>query len=148
MEQESQGLNQELLDMSNKFINKVIPRLLRPLVTGGRSIKPCLIHGDLWYGNATRDGDSDMPIIFDAASFYAHNECMLSVSLHDPSLTRVQMTLVYGELLGTRLESHTSLGITNTSQFHHQWKTEMIAMLFTQRKACTRPQNPRVADIN
>ncbi|PMD60750.1 uncharacterized protein K444DRAFT_560745 [Hyaloscypha bicolor E] len=79
LEQESQGLNKELLDMADPFLNKVIPRLLRPLETGGRSIKPCLIHGDLWYGNATMDGDSELPIIFDAACFYAHNEYDLGV---------------------------------------------------------------------
>lgn len=78
LEQESQGPNQELLDMADALLNKVVPRLLRPLETGGRSIKPCLIHGDLWYGNATMDGDSGLPIIFDAASFYAHNECKWS----------------------------------------------------------------------
>ena len=75
VEQESQGLNQELLDLAEPFLDKVIPRLLRPLESGGRSIKPCLIHGDLWYGNATMDEDTGAPIIFDAASFYAHNEC-------------------------------------------------------------------------
>lgn len=76
LEQEAQGPNQELLELTGPFLEKVIPRLLRPLETGGRSIKPCLIHGDLWHGNASTDGDSKLPIIFDAASFYAHNECM------------------------------------------------------------------------
>jgi protein-ribulosamine 3-kinase len=75
LEQESQGPNKELLDLVDPFLNKVVPRLLRPLETGGRSIKPCLIHGGLWHGNATMDGDSELPIIFDAASCYAHNEC-------------------------------------------------------------------------
>jgi fructosamine-3-kinase len=76
LEQEAQGSNQELLELTGPFLEKVVPRLLRPLETGGRSIKPCLIHGDLWHGNASTDGDSKLPIIFDAASFYARNECM------------------------------------------------------------------------
>jgi len=75
LEQQAQGPNQQLIELAGPFLEKVVPRLLRPLETGGRSIKPCLIHGDLWYGNASMDGDSEMPIIFDAASFYAHNEC-------------------------------------------------------------------------
>lgn len=75
LEQEAQGPNEEILELSKPFFTSVIPRLLRPLETGGRSIKPALIHGDLWHGNASMDGDSDEPIIFDAASFYAHNEC-------------------------------------------------------------------------
>ncbi|KAF8420850.1 Fructosamine/Ketosamine-3-kinase [Tirmania nivea] len=54
------------------FLNIVIPRLLLPLETGGNSIQPSLVHGDLWYGNtaATAEG----PMIFDGAVFYAHNE--------------------------------------------------------------------------
>lgn len=75
LEQEAQGHNQEILDLSKPFFEKVIPRLLRPMETEGRSIKPSLIHGDLWHGNASMDGDTDEPVIFDAASFYAHNEC-------------------------------------------------------------------------
>lgn len=85
MEQEVQGPSEELTKLSKGFFDKVIPRLLRPLETGGRSIKPCLIHGDLWHGNASMDGDTNEPIIFDAASFYAHNECMV---LGDSSFPR------------------------------------------------------------
>lgn len=77
LEQEVQGPNEELLNLSADFFDKVVPRLLRPLQTGGRSITPCLIHGDLWHGNVSTDKDTNEPIIFDAASFYAHNECKL-----------------------------------------------------------------------
>ncbi|CAH0049822.1 unnamed protein product [Clonostachys solani] len=79
MEQKVQGPNQEILDLSGPFFGKVIPRLLRPLETGGRSIRPALIHGDLWHGNAAVDASSGEPIIYDAASFYAHNEYELAV---------------------------------------------------------------------
>jgi protein-ribulosamine 3-kinase len=57
------------------IFEKVIPRLLRPLETKGRSIKPSLVHGDLWYANSGIDVDSDESLIFDAYCFYAHNEC-------------------------------------------------------------------------
>ncbi|KAK2590200.1 hypothetical protein QQS21_012129 [Conoideocrella luteorostrata] len=79
LEQQVHGPSEELVRLSKSFFDKVIPRLLRPLETGGRSIKACLIHGDLWHGNASMDGDSQKPIIFDAASFYAHNEYELGV---------------------------------------------------------------------
>ena len=46
-EQEAQGPRQEILDLAEPFFSKVIPRLLRPLETGGRHIRPLLIHGDL-----------------------------------------------------------------------------------------------------
>ncbi|RYP78448.1 hypothetical protein DL771_000633 [Monosporascus sp. 5C6A] len=75
LEQEVRGPDEEIQKLSEPFFEKVIPRLLRPLGTGGHSIRPSLIHGDLWHGNASMDRDSGMPIIFDAASFYAHNEC-------------------------------------------------------------------------
>ena len=53
---------------------RVIPRLLRPLQSHGRSIKPCLIHGNLWDGNTATDAGTGQPFIFDPVSFYAHNE--------------------------------------------------------------------------
>ena len=52
----------------------MIPRLLEPLQSEGRSIKPCLVHGDLWDENTATDMDTGEPFIFDAGSFYAHNE--------------------------------------------------------------------------
>lgn len=74
-EREVQGPDERLDGLIGPFFDKVVPRLLRPLETGGRSIRPSLIHGDLWHGNASMDGDTEKPLIFDAASFYAHNEC-------------------------------------------------------------------------
>lgn len=41
------GLNR----LAERLISVVIPRLLDPLSTDGRSLKPSLIHGDLWEGN-------------------------------------------------------------------------------------------------
>jgi protein-ribulosamine 3-kinase len=41
------GQNDDLDELKKHLFEKVIPRLLRPLETGGRSITPCLIHTDL-----------------------------------------------------------------------------------------------------
>ncbi|KAI1477792.1 Fructosamine kinase-domain-containing protein [Daldinia eschscholtzii] len=79
LEQDAQGPNDEIREMITPFFDKVVPRLLRPLETGGRSIRPSLIHGDLWHGNAETDAETGAPVIFDAASFYAHNEYELGV---------------------------------------------------------------------
>ncbi|KAI2463011.1 Fructosamine/Ketosamine-3-kinase [Annulohypoxylon bovei var. microspora] len=57
-----------------EFIEKVIPRLLRLLQIGGRSIKPTLCHGDLWDGNIQIDVETEQPIMFDSCCFYGHNE--------------------------------------------------------------------------
>ncbi|RAK95380.1 uncharacterized protein BO80DRAFT_368900 [Aspergillus ibericus CBS 121593] len=64
----------ELEGLDTAMVEKVIPRLLRPMETAGRSIKPSLVHGDLWCGNAAIDMATNSPLIYDPASFYAHNE--------------------------------------------------------------------------
>ncbi|KAI2612028.1 Fructosamine kinase-domain-containing protein [Hypoxylon fragiforme] len=79
LEQKARGPNEEIQSLITPFFEKVIPRLLRPMETGGRSISPCLVHGDLWHGNAETDAETGRPVIFDAASFYAHNEYDLGV---------------------------------------------------------------------
>lgn len=76
--QDNRGPDDELAEVAEKFIATVIPRLLRPLQSGGRTIKPTLCHGDLWDGNIQLDSDTKAPIIFDACCFYGHNESMFS----------------------------------------------------------------------
>ncbi|KAI6381515.1 hypothetical protein MCOR25_001208 [Pyricularia grisea] len=60
--------------MLPELFDRVIPRLLRPLETGGRKIKPCLVHGGLWYGNVSVDDDTGRPIIYDPLGFWGHHE--------------------------------------------------------------------------
>lgn len=55
-------------------LEKVVPRLLLPLQSDGRELKPCLIHGDCWDGNTAMDMRTGEAFIFDACSFYGHNE--------------------------------------------------------------------------
>jgi len=64
-------IDDELLE---QFCTKVIPRLLRPLQTGGRTIKPSLCHTDIWHGNVHLDKLAKVPIIFDACCVYGHHE--------------------------------------------------------------------------
>lgn len=65
---------EELHQVEKQLIEHVIPRLLDALVKDGRTIKPCLIHADLWEGNSGTSPVDDSIHIFDAASFYAHHE--------------------------------------------------------------------------
>jgi fructosamine-3-kinase len=53
LEENARGPNDELKRLSEPLLKKVIPRLLDPLETDGRSIKPVLLHGDLWLGNVS-----------------------------------------------------------------------------------------------
>ena len=55
-------------------LEKVVPRLLLPLQTEGRTLKPCLVHGDCWDGNTAMDAKTGEAFIFDVCSFYGHNE--------------------------------------------------------------------------
>lgn len=72
------GACQELRQVAKPFLEKVIPRLLRPLETNGRSIQPVLLHGDLWIGNVAARKDTGEVIMFDASAFWGHNECTLA----------------------------------------------------------------------
>ena len=60
-------------------MKRVIPRLLGALGVEGRTIKPMLIHGDLWEGNIGTDRVTGNLYVFDAASYYAHNEMELGI---------------------------------------------------------------------
>ena len=85
--QQPHGRDDELCELGEEFIRKVIPRLLRPLQTGGRRIKPALCHGDLWDANVQIDASIGQPVLFDPCSFYGHNECQ-SLFLQPPSHER------------------------------------------------------------
>jgi protein-ribulosamine 3-kinase len=57
---------------------QVIPILLGPLQKEGLTLKPSILHGDLWEGNIGYEEDTgskkSKAILFDAGSFYGHNE--------------------------------------------------------------------------
>ena len=76
-EEKAQGADEELQALVRLTFKKVIPRLLRPLETGGRFIAPCLVHGDIWDGNVATNIVTDKPVIFDSTCIYAHHECKL-----------------------------------------------------------------------
>lgn len=75
LELEAKGPDPEFDVLVPVLFDKVIPRLLRPLESEGRSVKPSLVHGDLWYANSGIDVETGESLIFDACCFYAHNEC-------------------------------------------------------------------------
>lgn len=67
--------SEEMGRLEQIFLQRIVPRLCRPLETGPRQIEPRLLHSDLWDGNAAIDAETDNPIIFDSSCFYGHNEC-------------------------------------------------------------------------
>ncbi|KAK7414775.1 hypothetical protein QQX98_006377 [Neonectria punicea] len=74
LEIERKGPSDELDVLSPALFDEVIPRLLRPLESEGRSVKPSLVHGDLWYANAGIDVGTGQPLVFDSCCFFGHNE--------------------------------------------------------------------------
>lgn len=79
-ELETHGPDEELEELSEKILTKVIPRRIRPMETEGRSIKPVLVHGDLWHGNVSVDNETKEPVLYDPCCFYGHYECKCTVS--------------------------------------------------------------------
>lgn len=68
------GKQPELEAAAVELFERVIPRLLGPLQRGDDPIKPCLVHGDMWWGNSAINKQDGKTVIFDASAFYAHNE--------------------------------------------------------------------------
>ena len=60
--------------LEERTFEKVIPRLVGALESEGRSVKPCLIHADLWEGNTGTSYETGDVYVFDSGAFYAHNE--------------------------------------------------------------------------
>jgi len=82
MEEKVQGADEEMRQLREGLMTKVIPRLLRPLETEGRTLIPTLVHGDMWQGNVAVDKATGRPIIFDATPLYAHHECKQPIPRH------------------------------------------------------------------
>ncbi|KAI1164466.1 Fructosamine kinase-domain-containing protein [Nemania serpens] len=68
------GPNDELDKLSPMILEHIIPRLLRPMESDGRKLKPVLIHGDLWHGNVAVDNQTNEPVLYDPCAFYGHGE--------------------------------------------------------------------------
>lgn len=70
---EVNGSWDDLDKIERRLIAGVTPRLLKALEQDDHTIKPSLIHGDLWEGNIGTTPDGNV-YIFDSAAFYAHHE--------------------------------------------------------------------------
>ncbi|KAG9233798.1 Fructosamine/Ketosamine-3-kinase [Amylocarpus encephaloides] len=81
-EKSVRGKDDEMDQLIEQLFETIIPRLLRPLQTGNRSIKPTLCHGDLWHGNCATNIDTQELMIFDSCVAYMHNEFELSLMRH------------------------------------------------------------------
>lgn len=62
IDQERHGEWAEFNSVRFLLFKFVIPRFLKPLESDGRSIKPCLVHGDLWDENSAEDMNTGEPL--------------------------------------------------------------------------------------
>ncbi|KAK8065604.1 hypothetical protein PG997_012351 [Apiospora hydei] len=62
-EERSHGQDDELDRLKEALFTKVIPRLLRPMETGGNRIEPCLCHSDVWPGNVKPSVDDEEELV-------------------------------------------------------------------------------------
>ena len=91
------GPDMELEELSGKILARVIPRLIRPMETEGRSITPVLVHGDLWHGNVSMDNEMDDPVLYDPCCFYGHYECKYTCVKSTPNI--ILCVLVTGAVI-------------------------------------------------
>ena len=73
------GVWLELDRLFQRTLTHLIPRLVGALESDGRSIRPVLIHGDMWDGNIAINKKTRNPCVFDAAVYYAHHEMELAI---------------------------------------------------------------------
>ncbi|KAK8003743.1 hypothetical protein PG989_003462 [Apiospora arundinis] len=73
-EERSHGQDAELDRLKEALFAKAIPRLLRPMETGGNRIEPCLCHSDVWPGNVKPNADDDEVMMFESCAFWGHHE--------------------------------------------------------------------------
>lgn len=78
-DKETNGVWQEMDLVFDRVQSHLIPRLVGALESDARSVRPCLIHGDLWDGNVATDAENGNPVIFDCGAYYAHNEMELGI---------------------------------------------------------------------
>ncbi|TIB97449.1 Ketosamine-3-kinase [Wallemia mellicola] len=68
--------DKELWQLGQTLRNKTVPALLSKV-----DVKPSLLQGDLWAGNASYSHTTKRPITYDACCFYGHNEAELGIAV-------------------------------------------------------------------
>ncbi|KAK8197608.1 Fructosamine kinase-domain-containing protein [Phyllosticta capitalensis] len=94
----------ERLDiLEQRTFESVIPKLIGALEAEGRSVKPCLIHANLWEGNTGTSIETGEVYIFDASAYYGHNEMEIADwrcdynKIHRPVYTETYLQECFGK---------------------------------------------------
>ena len=71
-------IGDERLSKLEKSLRVSVYPLLLPASLDA-AIRPAILHGDLWSGNAGVDANLGTPVIYDPSSFYGHGEAELGM---------------------------------------------------------------------
>jgi fructosamine-3-kinase len=128
LNRERNGKWKNLEECIDRLITHVVPLVLGPLEADGRKVKPCLIHGDLWDGNIGTDFETGEIYIFDASSYFAHNE--MEIAMWRGRFNQVVSAKAYMNAYLSRM------GISEpTEQFNDRHRIYSIYMLLHE-SAC------------
>ncbi|KAK8095006.1 Fructosamine kinase-domain-containing protein [Apiospora hydei] len=124
----------EIERLTGVLFNRIIPRLLRPLETGGRELIPRLLHTDLWTGNLGVNDEGDA-IVFDPMSMYGHNEMDIGVWNNARQKTGMPFINKYHSLFPRSAPEEDSYG-----------RILLYTLAFNVRIAATKIDNPIYRD--
>ena len=93
LDTEINGKWKNLTQCVDRLISHVVPKVLGPLESNGRTVKPCLIHGNLWDGNIGTAFETGEVYVFAASAHYAHNE--MEVAMWRGTVNKMVSSKVY-----------------------------------------------------
>ena len=93
LDTEVNGKWKTLTQCVDRLISHVVPNVLGPLESDGRTVKPCLLHGNLWDGNIGTVFETGEVYVFAASAHYAHNE--MEVALWRGNVNKMVSSKVY-----------------------------------------------------
>lgn len=79
LNKERNGDWKDLEQQVDKLLSHVVPELLGPLEADGRTVKPTLIHSNLWDGNIGLRLENGETCAYDSCVHYAHNEMEIAM---------------------------------------------------------------------
>lgn len=133
LEQEIHGFNEEMHRLAQETCRKVIPRLLRPMEIDGRSLKPTLVHGDLWHGNVGINVTNDQVVLYDCCAFYGHHEYDLGMFRAPRFRTNKSHIRAYHKLVAV-----------SEPQEDHEDRNALYALRVDLETSCAWPANKRM----
>jgi fructosamine-3-kinase len=97
----------------------VIPQFFREFRDSEQPIRPALLHGDLWSGNAAESDGG--PVIFDPSSFYGHSEYDLAIGLMFGGFNKSFYTGYFGHKRGLSVTQEQRMDLYQLFHYLNHW---------------------------